>query len=65
MTKITCAEVTCRHNDDNNVCQAKRVSLSAHNIATVNEGRQDFWRCQQYEMDERSKEILAFFMNKE
>ena len=57
MTKIICASVDCKYNNDKNVCTAKKVSMSWQSVMTVYEGRQEYLRCNQYEMDEFSKQI--------
>ena len=56
MPKVYCAETTCKYND-RNLCRAKTINLSASNIATVYEGRKDFWTCRKYEKSEEYKNL--------
>ena len=57
MTKIVCANTSCKYNNDKSVCTAKKVLMSWHSVVTLHEGRQEFLRCKQYEMDEEYKRI--------
>ena len=57
MTKIVCPSTECIHNGKDCVCQCKKVQLSWSNVATVNEGRQDFWTCKNYERSQEDKEL--------
>lgn len=58
MPKIHCAAVDCKYNSKNNTCTAKEIYMSDHSIMTMHDGRQHFWRCKQYEMDEEAKKFL-------
>ena len=51
-----CAE--CKYNGKNNKCKAKSITLSAHYVTTLWEGRQDFWKCKAFEMTEEAAEII-------
>ena len=57
MSKIYCADISCKFNSDKSVCTCKKVSLSWNSVQTVNDGRQDFHRCKTYEKSQRSIEI--------
>ena len=61
MTKIVCAAVGCKYNDDDNVCTAPKVAMSEHSIMTLYDGRQHFWKCKQYEESGFSKAIKEQF----
>lgn len=54
MTKVWCAETTCKHNKDN-LCSAKKINLSAGQIHTVHEGCRQLWTCRTYEMSYEAK----------
>lgn len=60
MTKVICACVECKHNDDSRVCTKETIGLSNHYIQTIWEGPQQFWRCTEFEESERTKEIKRF-----
>jgi len=48
MSKVVCADVGCRFNDDGK-CTAKKIELSWHSVVTLWDGRQEFQRCKQRE----------------
>ena len=56
---VYCGAIDCVHNSNTNRCTAKKVVLSSHSVMTVWEGRQEFWRCKQYEMSEEARRVLA------
>lgn len=64
MSKVICAAVECKYNK-NSICKAKEINLSAGNIATVHEGRQDIWRCKMYELSDFSKEVRKLLKERE
>ena len=55
--RVYCASQECKYNDRNR-CIAETISLSCHSVMTYHDGRQDFWKCKQYEMSEDSKRIF-------
>ena len=57
MTKVLCAASECKHNNDNR-CTLKKLSLSWCSIVTLHDGRQEFFKCKQYEMSEESQKLL-------
>ena len=57
MTKIFCADISCKYNGKNSVCTAKVIALSWHSIETVNNGRQEYNRCKTREESERYIEL--------
>ena len=61
MPKIICGAVDCEHNRDGYHCDADKIVLSEHSVMTVWEGRQQFWKCDQYEMSEQSKRLYEEF----
>ena len=54
---VYCGSIECKYNSSTNRCTAKKIVLSSHSILTVWDGRQDFWRCGNYEMSEESRAI--------
>ena len=52
MTKIYCADVTCKFNDINGLCTLKKIALSFHSVNTLWEGRQEYHRCKTYQKSE-------------
>ena len=61
MTKIVCAAVGCKYNDDDNVCTAPKVAMSEHSIMTLYDGRQHFWKCKQYKQSDLAKRLSESF----
>ena len=61
MTKVYCANIACKYLDDDNMCQNNKIGLSYHSVVTVNDGRQEFARCKQYEMSADAKRIYNGF----
>ena len=57
MTKLYCADITCKYHKNTDLCTAKKVLLNYRNMATVNEGRVDMLVCQQYEENEFYKRV--------
>ena len=57
MTKVYCADVSCKFCNDNGVCTQKKIALSFHSVMTVHEGRKEFNRCKTYEESEESIKI--------
>lgn len=57
MTKIICANASCKYNNDKNVCTAKKISMSWQSVMTLHEGQQEYLKCKQYEMDDEYKRI--------
>ena len=64
MTKVYCADASCKFNNDNGVCTQKKIALSFHSVMTVNDGRKEFNQCKMYqksqrfiELEERIKEL--------
>lgn len=56
MTKVKCADLSCKYNNGIDTCKAKEISLSWSSVMTVWDGRQEFLRCKVYE---KSDEFLA------
>lgn len=55
---VYCAALECKFHSDTNRCTAKRITLSSHSVMTLWNGRQEFWKCKQYEMSDEYKAIL-------
>lgn len=49
MTKIYCADASCKYNGDDGLCKQEKVNLSLHIVATVHDETQTFNRCNQFE----------------
>lgn len=61
MTKIYCADSSCKFLNDNGVCTAKTVALGWSSVVTVNNGRQEYNKCKTHEKSDRAKEIEKSF----
>ena len=61
MTKVYCADVSCKYVNDKGVCTQKKIGLGWSSVVTVNDGRQEFHRCKMYEESESAREIRKFF----
>ena len=55
---VYCAALECKFQSDTNRCTAKRITLSSHSVMTLWNGRQEFWKCKQYEMSDEYKAVL-------
>ena len=55
---VYCPCSECKHNGKNNKCTAKSITLSAHYVQTLWEGRQEFWKCKDFVMTEEAKQIF-------
>ena len=51
-TKIICSRLDCKYSDENNLCQRDDVHFSYHSVFTVNEGRQEYLQCKEFEEDD-------------
>ena len=67
MTIIKCPSDECKWND-NNYCTAEEINLGWYSIMTKHDGRQEFWRCNRYEMTpeemEKFERLKEFLMNR-
>ena len=63
MTKVYCADVSCKFNDDNGVCTQKKIGLAFSSVVTVHEGRKEFNKCKMYEESEESITIKRMMEN--
>lgn len=61
MPKVICASLDCKYNGKGHQCTAKKITMSEHYMLTVNEGRQQFWRCKKYEKSEEMQEFEKQF----
>ena len=57
---VYCAATDCKHNSKTGRCTAKRVTLSWHSVNTVWQGRQEFWKCKQFEQSYDAKAMSEF-----
>lgn len=57
MTKVVCADSSCKYWDGNK-CTAKNVVLSWASVMTIHNGRQDFLICKSREPDEMFLEAM-------
>ena len=58
---VYCAAVECKYNGNSNKCTAKKISLSSHSVMTLWEGRQDFWKCKNYEVSDEYVALIKQF----
>ena len=61
MTKLICADSSCKFNGDNNVCEKQEVRLTYHGVNTVWDGFQAFHKCNEYEMNEKYAKFAEHF----
>lgn len=61
MTKIKCAAIGCKYNSESLYCTRKEIRLSEHDVMTVWDGRQHFWKCSGYEDSDFAKRAKKFF----
>lgn len=63
--KVICADVSCVHNGDKNVCQSPSIRLSWESVMTVHGGRREFNMCKSrkvsHEYLELEKEVRKVF----
>lgn len=52
---IYCAAVDCKYNGSRNQCTAKKVELSWHSVMTMWQGRQELWKCKNFEKSEEAR----------
>ena len=64
MTKVYCADVTCAFNGDDEVCQAKNISLSSNSVVTRWDGRQEYHRCTTYVKSDEAIHVENFLKEK-
>lgn len=64
MTKIYCADSTCKFNGDDMVCQKEQIVLGWMGVATVNQRMQNYNKCKGYEEIDEYPEMKAFFEKK-
>ena len=57
MSKVKCAAYDCKYNSDKNICTAKDINLGWTSCMTLWDGRQEFWKCRNFEMSEESRMI--------
>lgn len=60
MTKVYCADISCKFNNDG-ICKQKKIALAWNSVLTIHDGRRDYNKCKSFEESERSKEIKDFF----
>ena len=60
MTKVYCADVSCKYCNDDGVCTQKRIGLAWMSVMTVNDGRQEYNRCRMYHKSEIMSKIETF-----
>ena len=60
MTNVFCATIECKYNTSGE-CKKEAISLSGESCMTLWQGRQQFWRCKDFEMSEEAAEMFAKF----
>lgn len=61
MTKVYCADVSCKYVNDEGVCTQKSIGLAWSSVMTVHDGRQEYNKCRMYHESEEYKRIKKFF----
>lgn len=61
MASVKCADISCKYLSERGTCKAKKIELSWHSVATMNEGRKEFLRCKQHEESADYKRIAKWF----
>lgn len=59
MTKVRCAALECKHNNDC-ICTLREVKLFSRHVHTSHEGLQNFLQCADFAPDDEYLEILSF-----
>lgn len=57
MTKIYCADVTCKFCNSKGVCTQGNISLSFHSVMTLWDGRQSYNKCKSYEKSQTAVDM--------
>lgn len=60
MTKIYCADESCKYNNDKGICTKKEINLNWSSIVTVHDGRQEYNKCVAYEKSDTAIRIEEF-----
>lgn len=58
-TKVICSRLDCKYCNENSICQRDNVHFSYHSVFTVNDGRQEYLQCKEYQEDD-DEAIEAF-----
>ena len=58
MTKVQCADSSCKYWNGNDKCTAKNVVLNWTSVMTIHSGRQEFLICKTREPDEMYLEAM-------
>ncbi len=61
MTKVYCADVSCKYVNDEGVCTQKSIGLAWSSVMTVHDGRQEYNKCRMYHKSEESEMIKKLF----
>lgn len=61
MTKIYCADSSCKFLNGYGVCTAKTVTLGWSSVMTKYDGLHEFNRCKKYEKSDRAKELEKYY----
>ena len=57
MTKVKCPSVECKHNH-NQKCTLKEITLSWSSVMTMHQGRQEFWKCNEFALSNESMRLF-------
>ena len=63
MTKVYCADYSCKYLDENGVCTLKEIGLAWTSVVTRYDGRQEYNKCKMYHKSERFQEMEKFIEN--
>lgn len=61
MTKVYCADISCKYVNDEGVCTQKSIGLAWSSVMTVHDGRQEYNKCRMYHESEKSEMIRKIF----
>lgn len=50
--EVICSNLKCKYMNDKGKCTCKKIELSLNGIHTLNQGYQDFLRCNSFKKDE-------------
>lgn len=50
--RVECSNLKCKYMSDKGICKAKKINLSLNGVNTVNNGFQDYLKCNNFEKDQ-------------
>ena len=55
--RVECSNLKCKYLSDKGICKAKKINLSLNGVSTVNNGFQDYLKCNSFEKDDEYKKL--------